>query len=134
MSSAAASMRPEGETVAMKVTYNYPRGARTKFAYGPNHHYVDLEDEDGNKSHLPAQDLMRCECTSCTMVFWVHSNLGEMSCPHCQGTAKKTWGKLQVAFVPEDESKFKPPEQLHTGDLETEKVEDTGASEAASEE
>jgi hypothetical protein len=119
-----AAVKDEERKAAMKVTYNYPRGANTKFSYGPNHHYVDLEDEHGNKSHLPATDLMRCQCTSCKMVFWVHSNLGEMRCPHCMGVAKKVWGQLQIAFVPEAESEFKPPEQLTTGDLEVEEEED----------
>ena len=113
----------------MRVTYKLPPGIKG-FKYVPNHHYVELEDTAGNIVHMPATGLLRCECTKCAAVFMVFYNSGSdespMSCPHCRGPAKARWGKLQIAFVPEDETAFMSPEAA--------KADDTAEIEPAKEE
>jgi len=98
--------------LTIRIGYKLPKGVR-KFSYAPNHHYVELEDDHGRRTHLPATDLMRVSCSACRFFFFVASNYGLQTCPHCSatGTLEKTWGKMQIAFVPEDESDFEPPPQ-----------------------
>jgi len=107
----------------MKITYQGPEGIKS-FRYGPNHHYVELEDPDGNTAHLPATDIMKIDCSSCDMSFFVKSNYGLRTCVYCSAPAEqlnKSWGKMQVAFIPEDESAFEPPPQVESidGDAES---------------
>jgi hypothetical protein len=111
-------------TVVFK--YKLPRGLRG-FRYVKNHHYLELEDEKGNELHLPAHGVMRHYCSGCKNRWWTESNVCNF-CPSCGGTdVEKSWGRLQVAFVPERESEFAAPEDLlsgSTGDLPVEFVEE----------
>jgi hypothetical protein len=92
----------------MKVTYQLPPGIKG-FHYAPNHHYVELEDETGKTLHMPAQGVMAHRCGTCQFVWWTGSNRCSF-CPSCaSGEVQRVWGKMQIAFVPEEESDFKPP-------------------------
>lgn len=73
-------------------------------AYVTNHHYVKLTDKDNKSSTCFARGLLRCACTRCHETFYVETNLGSMTCPHCGGDARTVWGRMQLSFVPERES------------------------------
>jgi hypothetical protein len=95
------------ESNEMQFTYKMPddvRGVR----YVANHHYVELEDKQGRKSKMPATAVLKCVCIGehCGAVFFVSSNMGSLNCPHCGGPTTKIWGKMQIGFIPEDESDF----------------------------
>ena len=101
-----------------------PRGMKVK-QYVPNHHFIELEDADGNTVMLPAVSLIKGVCTICAQEMWVKSRLGDMKCLHCQGTVNWLWGHGQLAFVPERESRFSsvppPPKAVEpTVDLDKE--------------
>jgi hypothetical protein len=60
------------------------------------------------KGHVPSKGVMRCRCRDpkCGAVFYVESNLGSMSCPHCGCKSERTWGRFQTVFVPEEDVDF----------------------------
>jgi hypothetical protein len=102
----------------MKVSAFLPSQIRG-FRYVTNHHYVELEDKEGNVVKLPAKTLLKvaCDRSPCGFSFFVESettfNL-PVQC-HCGGKLVHAWGSGQLAFVPEGESRFTPPAQ--TGDI-----------------
>lgn len=102
-------------THSMKIRTHLPRWLG--FKYMPNHHYVELEDSDGNKAHLPAHGIMHHDCNACRAKWWTESNVCSF-CPSCgsQDVSKK-WGRLQVAFMPEAETDFASM-PLDTNDIE----------------
>lgn len=94
----------------MKVTYELPPGVKS-FKYEPNTHFVELTDLQGETLHLPATGVMAHQCGTCNLVWWTGTNQCS-ACPSCLSpNVKRIWGKMQVAFVPEEESKFVPPTQ-----------------------
>jgi hypothetical protein len=92
----------------VRVTYQLPPGVKS-FKYEPNTHFVELTDGVGEILHLPAKGVMAHQCRGCQFIWWTTSNLCSF-CPSCMSTdVGRIWGKLQIAFVPETESKFTPP-------------------------
>lgn len=109
----ATSVAVESEMV--KFTYNMPDDVKS-VRYEPNTHFVELEDKKGRKTKMPATSILKCVCLGahCREVFYVQSNMGGLLCPICGSETAKIWGKMQVSFIPEDESEFQTG---MTGDL-----------------
>lgn len=73
--------------------------------YVKNHHYVEVELDDGTKHRCMAKARMRCRCPACEAVFEVESNLGIMCCPHCGAhPVEEQWGESQLCFLPDGET------------------------------
>ena len=90
----------------MNITANLPDKIK-RFSYQKNSHYIELEDNDGNIYKGIAKYLLRSSCKSCPYEFFSETNLGQNTCPSCGEEMIKTWGKLQLCFLPEKESNFK---------------------------
>lgn len=71
--------------------------------------FIEISDDQGNKSRLDATSTMLCHCAHCASDFMVFKNSGRIMCPHCMGRSEATWGRLQIAFIPENESDFPAP-------------------------
>ncbi len=91
----------------MNVSAKLPDEVRS-FRFVKNHHYVALEDADGNKMQLDAATIMLCDCVdaACAQRFAVFTNTGAMVCPHCKGPARGRYVRPQLAFIAESESQF----------------------------
>lgn len=105
-----------------RVRAQLPLGYKLR-DYVPNHHYVEIEDPNGNVHHMPAVELIEGKCRTCSQVFFVKTRQGDMTCPHCRGGVDWVWGEARLAFVPETAAHFTshPPGVLHTnveGDTE----------------
>lgn len=88
------------------VSANLPPNIRA-FTWVRNHHYVKLEDEQGNEVKLHAGGLLRGVCVSASQhVVFAATHEGAMICPHCLSAVKWQWTKPQIAFVPEHEATF----------------------------
>jgi hypothetical protein len=74
--------------------------------YVKNHHFIELEDDKGNKTKLNASALLVGSCTSCKETCFAASNQGSMTCTHCGGAVKWAWSRPQLSFIPEHESEF----------------------------
>jgi len=92
----------------MRVSYKVPAPGVQSFKWVANHHYIELEDKDGNITKMPATALLKCSCRDpyCGMVFFVSSNMGPLKCPHCGSEAEKEWVRPQLSFVPQERSDF----------------------------
>lgn len=88
-----------------KITARLPPNIK-KFSWTRNHHFLELEDEKGNRTKLNASGVLIGSCLSCKERCLALTNQGNMSCTHCGGAVKWAWTKLQLAFIPEHESKF----------------------------
>lgn len=88
------------------VTVSVPDTVRSS-KWVRNHHYVELEDERGATIKLHAGGVLRGVCVDCKEVAFVMTEQGAMVCPHCTGKMKWAWNKLQLAFLPEEESRFR---------------------------
>jgi len=91
----------------MKLTTNFPEQVRA-VTYVKNHHYLELEDNDGNRVKLDASGVVKYECKKCGFIFLAFENHGDLACPDCGeiGMAKPTWLVPQLSFVPERPCKF----------------------------
>jgi hypothetical protein len=90
----------------MIVRTSLPSSIRS-FKYVKNHHYIELEDEHGNKIRLIAMSLLKGTCTHCNNDVYVKTRIGAMTCPHCLvASVNWVWGDAQLSFVPEKESAF----------------------------
>jgi hypothetical protein len=90
----------------MTIRANLPAGW-TFLNYKPNHHYIELEDDQGNVHRLLATDLIRGVCAECGLSVYVETRLGAMACPHCvTGTVTWLWGDAKLSFTPELNSRF----------------------------
>lgn len=69
-------------------------------------HYVELTDDKGNAIRLTASGVLLGKCAECIEIVVALSNIGMMRCTHCGGAVKWQWAKPQLAFLPEEESKF----------------------------
>ncbi len=87
------------------VTAKVPTSVRS-FKWVRNHHYVEVEDEDGNKTKLHAGGMLRGVCTKCAEINYAATNQGAMVCTHCLAPVKWQWTKPQIAFIPEHEAQF----------------------------
>lgn len=87
------------------LTAKLPANVR-RFTWVRNHHYVEVEDEQGNKAKLHAGGLVRGECTKCKAVVFATRNEGAMVCPHCLSPVMWAWSKPQLAFLPEHEAQL----------------------------
>jgi len=95
----------------MKFSYALPHNVKG-VRYVTNHHFVELEDHKSRKLHLSASGLMRHSCQACHHHWWTESNMCSF-CPSCGSRdVEKTWGRIQLAFVPEQETEFVPIEDL----------------------
>ncbi len=92
-------------TETRRVTASLPECVRS-FAWIRNHHYVVLEDQEGNTTKLDATALLLGTCVECEEKVVALTNSGAMMCTHCGGCVKWAWSKPQLAFIPEHESKF----------------------------
>jgi len=103
------------------------------FKYKPNHHFVELEDSEGNVAHLPAHGVMAHGCGDCNMQWLTMTNMCSF-CPSCgSSNVVRRWGALQVAFVPEKESSFIAPISNEAKDIGTDDIEVEGGEVDASE-
>lgn len=104
--SAAPKLLEEQKFGSMRLRANLPPGWRV-VNYVANHHYIELEDDQGNTYKVMATDLIKGTCTSCKNSIYVESRIGAMACPHCQsGTVNWVWGEAKISFVPEPHSRF----------------------------
>lgn len=92
-------------TQISSVRASLPSHVRT-FSWTRNHHYVELEDVDGNRTRLEASGIIIGKCTGCHARVAVFTHSGAMICPHCTGRVKWAWHRPQLAFVPEHRSTF----------------------------
>jgi hypothetical protein len=76
------------------------------FTWVRNHHFIELEDEHGNKSKMLAGGILAGECIECKAAVLALQHSGAMRCTHCSGAVKWQWSKPQLAFIPEHESEF----------------------------
>lgn len=92
----------------MKIQTKLPKQVHA-MCYVKNSHFIELEDDDGNKTKVNATGVVRYDCTACKYTFLAFENNGEISCPLCQakGAAKPKWYVPQLSFVPEKKSDFK---------------------------
>lgn len=92
----------------MKLQTNLPPRVHA-LAYVKNSHFLEIEDDDGNRTKVSATGIVKYECTGCKFKFFVLTNHGEISCPLCRqnGAAKPQWMTPQLSFVPEKQSDFK---------------------------
>lgn len=74
--------------------------------YVKNHHFIELEDDKGNKTKLNASALLVGSCTDCKETCFAATNSGNMTCTHCGGPVKWAWSRPQLSFIPEHESQF----------------------------
>ncbi|APU88878.1 hypothetical protein Rctr197k_054 [Virus Rctr197k] len=75
--------------------------------YVKNHHYIELEDDQGKTYRVLAVDLIKGVCQSCSQEVYVSTRMGDMTCPHCTtGTVVWVWGEAKLSFVPEVGSRF----------------------------
>lgn len=77
-----------------------------KFSWTRNHHFIELEDEQGNTVKMLAGGILAGECTECKAAVIALQHSGSMRCTHCGGAVKWAWSKPQLAFIPEHESEF----------------------------
>lgn len=87
------------------VRARLPQGWKLR-RYVANHHYVELEDPNGDVVRLPATSLVKGQCTDCNQVFFVESRIGAMMCPHCGGGVNWVWGRARLAFIAESDARF----------------------------
>jgi len=79
--------------------------------YVKNHHFIKLTDDNKNSTVMYAHGIIKYTCDDCGIKFWMESNMAG-SCPSCcSEKLKKQWNKLQLGFIPEEESSFIPPKQ-----------------------
>lgn len=88
-----------------RVTHRLPSSVK-EFTWRRNHHWIELEDEDGNRVRLEAISLIKGQCTACKLTVYAMSRYGRMVCPHCASRVAWVWGRGQLAFVPEGETEF----------------------------
>ena len=89
----------------MKVSTDLPVEIH-RFVYVKNHHFIELEDKEGNRTKLNASGILIGDCQSCKEKCIALTNNGNMACTHCGGPVKWAWNKPQLAFIPESESTF----------------------------
>ena len=100
-----------GEKAEMKnqsiarISTHLPATVRS-FTWVRNHHYVELEDVDGERTRLDATTILLGDCTVCKERVVALTNNGEMTCTHCRGAVKWRYARPQVAFIAEHESRF----------------------------
>lgn len=98
----------------MKISADLPSFAHS-FRYVKNHHWIEIEDKDGNKTKLNATGILVGACADCKERCVALTNQGNMTCTHCGGSVAWAWSRPQLAFVPEKESTFlgwtKPPDE-----------------------
>ena len=90
----------------MKIQTKLPDGVQS-IKYVKNHHWIELEDCEGNKTKLNDNGMIRYECPGCQFYCYTDCNRGILLCPVCRTVnLTKQWQLLQVCFVPEKESNF----------------------------
>ena len=95
----------------MKICTNLPHEIHS-LTYVKNHHWIELEDTKGRKTKLHDNGLLRYECPGCKFFCFTPHNNGTLLCPVCKGTDMvQQWQRIQVCFVPENESDFKMPKK-----------------------
>ena len=92
----------------MKISTNLPPHVHG-VTYVKNTHFIELEDDEGNRTHINATSIVKYECKDCKFIFFALSNHGTISCPLCgvKECAIPVWYEPQLSFVPEKPSKFK---------------------------
>jgi hypothetical protein len=104
----------------VRIRAQLPRGWRV-VNYVTNHHYIELEDDQGNVHRLLATALIRGVCASCGLSVYVETRMGAMACPHCvTGTVTWLWGDAKLAFTPELNSRFVSSSATPKGSIEDE--------------
>ena len=89
----------------MKISVNLPNV--NSFKYVENHHYLELEDKNGNSTKMLPRHFCKYVCEKCKIEFFMCSNYGKIRCPCCGDfTVASAWGSLQIGFMPEQESEF----------------------------
>jgi len=91
--------------VKVKITTNLPDDVHG-IVYVKNTHFIELEDDKGNRTKLNASGLLIGQCQECKERVVALTNQGKMTCTHCGSAVKWAWTRPQLAFVPEHESKF----------------------------
>lgn len=89
----------------MKIQTNLPESVHS-LQYVKNHHWIELEDTQGRKIRLHDNGLVRYECPGCKFFCLTASNSGKLGCPVCRTVMVQQWQRMQVCFVPEQESDF----------------------------
>lgn len=93
----------------MRISTNLPAAIHS-LMYVKNSHWIELEDHDGRRTRLFDNALMRYTCRACAFLCLCPSNAGPLRCPLCGQTLDQEWQRVQVCFVPEDESDFHMPQ------------------------
>lgn len=89
----------------MNISANLPNSVHG-MRFVKNHHFVELQDVDGNKIVLDATTILLGDCTACAQRVAAFTNMGAMACTHCGEAVKWRYVKPQLAFVAENESQF----------------------------
>ncbi len=91
----------------MKIRADLPPAVHG-LRYVTNSHFLELEDDKGNKTRMLPRSFCKYVCDKCQAVFFMTSNFGQVRCPCCGDPAaiKSAWGSFQIGFMPEDESEF----------------------------
>lgn len=96
----------ERETIVRIIESNIPNDVKS-FEYGKNHHYLRLQDGDGNETVMVEYGLIKYQCEKCRFIFFALTHQAN-HCARCGYSGlKPQWTRPQVALVPEQESDFK---------------------------
>lgn len=101
----------------MKIATHLPDEIHS-FTYVKNSHWIELEDDNGHKSKLLDNALMRYSCPGCQFMCLTPSNSGPIDCPVCRSSMRQEWNRVQTCFVPEAETFFHMPQREEAEDNE----------------
>lgn len=99
----------------MRVRTNLPDSVHS-FTYVKNSHWIELEDTQGTKHKLLDNALLRFDCTECDFFFLTAHNPGNLHCPVCKAAMSQKWQRMQVCFIPEQETTFHMPQTMEDED------------------
>ena len=74
--------------------------------YARNSHYIKLTDCKKRTTKLFAKKTMRFKCSGCGWSMIAENMDEQLPCPKCSNPLDAQWGKLQLCFLPDDESEF----------------------------
>jgi hypothetical protein len=97
------------DDVTIELKARLPDGVKG-IAYEKNSHWIELVDDHGERTHLPATSLVLYKCDNCGERWFLLINRGK-PCGQCTVSCEPTWMHPQLAFVPENPSNFTPPSQ-----------------------
>ena len=94
-----------GSKASVVITTDIP-GEVKSFHYVRNHHYLKLQDREGNEALLLEYGVIMYSCEACGFRWWSEENRAAVCPCCCCEEIKQQWVSPQVALLPEKESGF----------------------------